>query len=94
MDTPRWIRVAGHAQRIKGGDPFRWRCYVGREPPEVPLRDVHILGDVTPMNVRFGTEPSGDHLGLVAWIDLFGTLEIRDDVALVTVAHVPRPEDA
>lgn len=84
-----WIRVAGNAEMIRGGQPFHWRCFVDKQQPEIPLSGWHIEGHSTQRNMIPGTKPGGDELGLVAWIDFFGHIEIdHDSVARITLCEV------
>ena len=85
--TDVWIRTAGNARRIRTeGDPYHWRCYVGREAPEIPLRGFRIEGPATPANVLHGTDPAAANpLGLTAWIDYYGDVEVVDDIACITL---------
>ncbi|MBI4138927.1 hypothetical protein HY479_02140 [Candidatus Uhrbacteria bacterium] len=77
--SPAWIRIAGNAMNIRAGKDSRWRCYVNHEPPILPLERWELVGFATPTNVVPGTNPTGDRLGLNAWIDVFGALTISDD---------------
>lgn len=85
--TDTWIRIAGNAKRIRTeGDPYHWRCFVGRQGPEIPLRTFQTSGPSTAENMIPGTDPTGANLlGLVAWIDYFGDVEIEDGVARITL---------
>ena len=85
-----WIRVAGHAKRIKEGGAHRWRCFAGAALPEIPIRSFRIAGDASPANVVPGTDPgSAGPLGLAAWIDFYGDLRLEDDVAVITLRQPP-----
>ena len=79
-----WVKVAGHSQRIRQKDKFHWRCYVESEFIEIPLVNWNISGAATPRNVKAGTDPEGNALGLVAWIDFFGDMTIDSS----GVAHI------
>ena len=76
---PAWVRIAGNAMNIRAWKNSRWRCYVNHEPPILPIERWEIVGFATPTNVVPGTNPSGDRLGLNAWIDAFGRLTITTD---------------
>lgn len=93
-ERPRWIRLAGHARRIKEpGNRHHWRCYDGCEEPEIPLVDIVLEGTVTPKNFMTGTDPlKANALGLAAWFDCYGTVRIEDGVAHVTFADAPVEE--
>lgn len=89
-----WIRVAGHAQRIRDSEPCHWRCYVSARHPEIPVRTWRISGIATDTNCLPGTDPHKDNpLGLTAWIDYFGDITIGRDL----IAHIrlrqPLPTD-
>lgn len=43
----------------------------------------------TPLNVVPGTNPQRDALGLIAWIDVYGTLTVGDDMRALVVLAVP-----
>ncbi len=80
-----WIRMAGHAERIKNGEPYVWRFFIDRERPEVPIKHFVIEnGEGSPRNFIPGTNSARDKLGLVAWIDLYGDVFVDDD----GIAHV------
>lgn len=85
--TDIWVRVAGNAKRIKSGtDPFHWRCYMGRTEPEVPIRSFRLGGAASQANVVPGTDPTAANpLGLTAWIDFYGDVTIKDDIAYITL---------
>ena len=85
--TDVWVRTAGNARRIRTeGDPFHWRCFVGREAPEIPLHSIRVEGPASPANILHGTDPvAANPLGLTAWIDYYGDLEVVDDVARITL---------
>lgn len=79
-----WIRIAGSAANIKEGKPHHWRCFIDRQGPAVPLITWRLEGAVSGANHIVGTAPKNDEPnGLTAWIDVFGTIRIEDDVAVV-----------
>lgn len=89
MNHPQWIRIAGNATRIREGDRFAWRCFIGREHPEVPLCDVVLQGSVSATNYKVGVAPERDHLGLVAWFDVYGVARVEDHVLTVDLHSPP-----
>ncbi len=82
-----WIRVAGNAKRIKSGtDPLHWRCFVDRALPEIALSNWRLSGLATATNMVPGTDPTASNsLGLNAWFDCYGDLEVVDEVATITL---------
>jgi hypothetical protein len=81
-----WVRFAGNARMIRENGAFHWRCFPGREAPEIPLRDIVILGTASAENFRFGTDPaSSNPLGLTAWFDGYGELSVADHVATIVL---------
>ena len=82
-----WVRVAGNAKRIRTeGDPLHWRCYPRRENPEIPVRSFRLGGPASATNVMPGTDPAAANpLGLTAWINFYGDLEVVDDIARITL---------
>ena len=82
-----WVRIAGNAKRIRTeGDPFHWRCYPRREGPEIPIRSFRLDGPASAANVAPGTDPAAANaLGLTAWIDFYGDLEIVDETARIVL---------
>ena len=87
MSGPTWIRIAGHAERIRNADRFPWRCYFNREEPEVRIKSFCFKSEASPVNVVPGTNSRKDKLGLVAWLDVFGTFEIIDDVLVISLSE-------
>lgn len=85
-----WIRVAGHAQRIKSGDRHPWRCFVDPDLTEIPIVGWTVTGVATMRNYVTETNASGDERGLVAWVRCFGTLTLGEDhVAHIALATPP-----
>ena len=84
-----WIRVAGHAKMIRDRAAHHWRCFLRKEMPEISLRSFDVTGEVTPQNFIAGTNPDGDDLGLIAWLDLFGDFCIDEDDVLHVVLRQP-----
>ncbi len=84
-----WIRVAGNATAIKEGKSHGWRLYINACEPEIPLRDWRVTGTVE-RNFRPQIDTKGERpLGLSAWIDLHGDLEIDEqDVAHIALRPV------
>ncbi len=76
-----WIRVAGHAKRIRKGEEYPWRCYLDRGSEEIPLHAWNVSGVAEAGNFIPGSNSSGDSVGLIAWIDCFGDVSIVDGVA-------------
>lgn len=85
-----WLRIAGHSLNIKSRQPMHWRCYVKREEPVVPLADWSLVGSVDQHNFIQGTAPDGDHLGLIAWIDVYGILSV-DERHHAVIELLPAP---
>lgn len=85
--TDVWVRVAGNVKRIRTeGDPFHWRCFVRLEAPEIALRSFRIDGTASDGNVIPATDPAAANpLGLTAWIDFYGDVEMKDDIAFITL---------
>lgn len=78
-----WVRVAGHADKIRAGDPHQWRAFVMgfegiEQGEEIPLVSWTIRGQVTGDNCIPGASAKRDARGLFAWIDLFGDVAIKD----------------
>lgn len=74
---PKWIRVAGHSERMRTGIGPGWRGYVGLTGEEVVFDSFEIVGEVSPANFRAGYDPERDHLGLLAWFDFYGVAELK-----------------
>lgn len=84
-----WIRVAGNAKNIRANEPHHWRLFIDRCAPEVPLTHFRVQGMVTVQNVVPGTDPMASNpLGLNAWIDYFGDVEVVSGVAFITLRPV------
>ena len=79
-----WIRLAGHAGRIRENQPNHWRCYINRNLPEIPLTHWRLIGMASPDNVVPGTNHAKDHLGLNAWMDFYGDITV-DEQGLATI---------
>lgn len=86
-----WVRVAGNVRRIRTeGDLFHWRCFIALEQPEIPLRTFRLFGPADGKNMKAGTDPSGSNaLGLSAWIDFYGDVEIENGIARITLKSAP-----
>lgn len=84
--TATWIRLAGSAQTIREGGTHHWRCYVNRTGEAIPLISFKFSGAANDTNVIPGTAPKRDEPnGLTAWIDAYGHLDIKNDVAVITL---------
>ena len=76
-----WVRLAVNGHKIRAGDPFGWRCFVGSNPTEISLKDWSMQGEVIKkINVIPGTLQAGDRHGLVYWIDIFGICTLKNGV--------------
>lgn len=86
-----WIRLAGHATRIKSDQPYHWRFYINDHRREHPINSFKIFGQATERNLKPGTNPKGDFRGLVAWIDLFCDVDVdalgNATIRLLEVSH-------
>lgn len=79
-----WIRVAVNKKRIRTeGDVLHWRIFIQRKQ-EIEIRTYEVRGISTKANFVPGSDPTEKNpLGLIAWLDYFGNVEIRDDVAYI-----------
>ncbi len=84
-----WLRIAGNSMSIKSRLPARWRCYVNRTPPVIPLVEWRVSGTVTGRNFVTGTAPDGDENGLIAWIDVYGVLTVDEKLHAVIELREP-----
>jgi hypothetical protein len=92
-----WIRLAGNAKHIKAGGKEGWRCFISETPIDIPsaddeirLIDWKLYGPVSMANFIPGTfkaSESGEIPMLVAWIDMFGNIQIQDEVATIEVLN-------
>ena len=82
-----WIRVAGHAANIKANQDHPWRCYIKGSPTEIGLKGWSLSGTVSKKNYIPGVASAGDVHGLVAWIDCFGSYEVKDEVLHIALAE-------
>ncbi len=87
-----WVRFAANGPKVKDGHEHKWRCCLGNTinemtGEEIPLKDWQLSGLATRSNVILGTNPKGGTCmnGVVAWIDLYGDVVIKDDVLLITL---------
>jgi len=95
------IRIAGNAKRIKDGGKEGWRCFVSDTPvtipslnDEIPLEDWYLAGTSFPgRNFKAGKfRRSGSEVtapAIVAWIDMYGNIEIADGVAHIELLAPP-----
>lgn len=84
-----WIRVAGNAPNVRAGDVHVWRCFIGNKPNQIDLRNWAIAGTATERNFLPGTHTVGDAHGLIAWIDCYGSYNIRKEVLLINLGNPP-----
>jgi hypothetical protein len=85
-----WIMVAGHAMRIKSSQQFPWRCFLEKDCLEIPLETFVVIGVATQENMIPNVNAEGNHVGLIAWIEFFGDLEIDENqVATIFLKHPP-----
>lgn len=83
-----WVRIAGHVGRIRGNHPEHWRVFVGREGEEIPLVSWSLQGAVSAENFVHGSDATGANpLGLNAWIDAFGDVEIDNGRLIVSLQN-------
>jgi len=80
-----WIRVAGNASKIKANHPHGWRCYIKGNPTEIPLKNWFVKGVANQANFIPKVNPNGDEYGLIAWIDLYGSYIVKDQVLQITL---------
>ena len=92
MSKKLWVRVAGNAANIKASHPYGWRCFIGGDPKEIPLKEWVVNGQCSQKNFIPGVNATGDENGLVAWIDFFGSFSIEDGVLRVNLAMPPGSE--
>jgi hypothetical protein len=89
-----WIRVAGHATRIKEKHPHGWRCYIEGNSAEIALKDWSMSGITIGTNFIPGFSATKDKHGLVAWIDCFGSYTIENEVLHITLEEPTTPPPA
>lgn len=86
-----WIRLAVSKERIQIGDPRHWRCFIGDDIAEIPLRTCKLSGQANERNFFTESNPGRDERGLVAWLRYYGDVVIDDeDVAHVSLLDPPR----
>ncbi len=89
-ESPIWVRVAGHVQRIRANQPAHWRAYLHREGEEVPILAWSLSGYASTTNIVHGTDPLAQNaLGLTAWIDFFGHISIEEGRLHITLCESP-----
>ncbi|HYE22018.1 MAG TPA: hypothetical protein VD998_00330 [Verrucomicrobiae bacterium] len=76
-----WIKYAGNARHIKANLPHHWRIYVADEPSGILIDDLVLIGEVNRENFR--PETNTQSPGLVAWINIFGDVEVKDHIATI-----------
>jgi len=87
----KWIRLAVSRDRIMNGNPHHWRCFIDPSLEEIPLKKLVIIGgEVTPINWLTKSQGERDERGVVAWIHLFGDIEVRDGIAHVVLQNPER----
>ena len=92
-----WIRFAGDRRAWEGDNltDYRWRLFVLPEATtEIRIKSLRLLGPATSENNKTGWRQTKDELGVVAWIDYFGDLEIKDGVATITLREPKQSEKA
>ena len=86
-----WIRVAGNATNIKANHPQGWRCYIGEDPTEIPLKNWYLNGFANPKNFIPGFDANRDSHDLVAWIDCFGSCIIENETLHIALGEPTTP---
>ena len=74
-----WIRFAVSKERIYGGDLRHWRCFIGDDVTEIPLRSCQMRGVVSEKNFFTESNPDRDERGLVAWLRCYGNVHIDEN---------------
>lgn len=90
-----WIRLAGNAANLKAGKRHGWRCFFpddSKKPkgPEVPLIHWMLSGEaISGVNFIPGVRDQSASMSdsVVAWIDMFGDVDIRDDILTVALRN-------
>lgn len=79
-----WIRVAGNARAIKDGSQKAWRCYLA-SGEMIELTSFAHRGESTLDNCAYRTvlDSPDSANGLTAWIDMYGTLTVDNEVAIL-----------
>jgi len=88
-----WVRIAGNAKEVRAGKPHGWRCFLGDASgthfgEEIPLIHWLFVGTATVHNAVPGIKPNASKEdSVLAWIDLFGNVEIENDILHVTLQN-------
>ncbi|MDO8537233.1 MAG: hypothetical protein Q7R94_03225 [bacterium] len=85
-----WVRFAAHGPNAKAGRKHKWRCCLTDDfspSAEILLTDLVVSGNANGRNVTLDANPSGGTCmgGVVAWINFFGDVLIKDDVLHITL---------
>ena len=86
-----WVRIAGNAKEVRAGRKHGWRCFLGdasgvRPGEEIPLTHWSFVGNATDNNAMPGIKPNATKEdSVLAWVDLFGDVEIENDILRVTL---------
>lgn len=78
-----WIRIAGNSIKIKADSPYHWRAFINKKGPAVPIRLWEIYGEADNENMVHGSSSKLDKNGLLAWIDFYGNVTIKNGVAKI-----------
>ena len=82
----KWIRIAGHSPNIKENKPLGWRCYIEGNSKEILLKHWFIVnGNPNKENFIPGFNSEREKHGLLAWIDCFGSYEIKEDCLYISL---------
>jgi len=81
-----WIRFAGERRAWEGKNttPYRWRIFVHPNFERgIKVKRLRLEGKASNRNNRTGWRQKKDENGVIAWIDYFGDLTVRDGVATI-----------
>lgn len=89
-----WVCLAAHGPNIKENRVHAWRCCL-RSPggdnlsAEIPLVDCKVFGRVSERNHLFRADSKGGTCmqGVVGWIEMYGDVEIHDDILCITLGE-------
>lgn len=84
-----WIRIAGNAKAVKAGSKKAWRCNPSSTNEVTEVERFKMTGNSTEKNCFFRTVVDHPETadGLTAWIDMYGTLTIDGETALVELEN-------
>ena len=79
------IRIAGHSVNIKNGEKEHWQLFIDDAKEPIFVTSWHLRGVATAENIQPDASKDRDERGLLAWIDVYGSVELHNGNAIITL---------